>query len=199
MARMTKLDAVNLMLSVTGETAVSSIYGTSESAATCVNIINETLRDTLIIGWGFNTDKEVKLVRSTDNTITVPENALVVFFNDRQASLAQSTSDESKSVPMIRGTKMYDPYKKTFEFTTDLEASVIYLFEFDDLPEPFKIYIAKSAARKYATRFFPAQNTEILIAEEKIAFSNAKKSENLTRKSNIFDNPSINYYRRRGM
>ena len=53
---------------------------------------------------------------------------------------------------LLRGGKMYDKRNHTYKFTNKLEADITRLFDYDDLPEPFKQYIAIRAANLFAAR-----------------------------------------------
>ena len=65
MALTTKLEAVNTMLGVIGESPVNTISGSSLPASVVValNILDETNREVQSVGWDFNTEFDYPLVR----------------------------------------------------------------------------------------------------------------------------------------
>jgi hypothetical protein len=53
---------------------------------------------------------------------------------------------------VIREGKLYDKREHTYNFDDKVEATVVWLVEFDDMPEAFKQYVTMRAANLYAGR-----------------------------------------------
>ena len=183
----TELDAVNRILISAGEDPISSL--SSPSAQSCKVLIEEVLHDLLIIGWSFNTDYSVILSRNTDNEILIPVNAISVNFDDNINSEKYSIIDN----------KVYDQHNRTFTFSKDLKATIVYLREFTEIPEPFRVYVTKSAKRRYAASFTAGEHIQSFIQEEAQALQSAKQSEVSSQRFNIFNNRHYLKYRQRGI
>ena len=55
-------------------------------------------------------------------------------------------------IPLSVMASLYDKRNHTYTFTTSQKVNVVWLFDFEDLPEAFKNYIAIRAANLFAAR-----------------------------------------------
>ena len=68
LAKTTKLEAINTMLSNVGEAPVNSLTGSlTNDVQLAQNILDEISREVQSAGWHFNTDKEVPLAPDSNN------------------------------------------------------------------------------------------------------------------------------------
>lgn len=137
----TELDAVNLMLEGIFEAPINSldVPGVSDGGI-ARRILIDTKREVLSKGWHFNKEKDVTLsVDAGSSKIPLPNNTLRVDANDVY---------ESRDLTQ-RGLFLYDKTNKTLLFTTPARVDITYNFEWDDLPEHAKYFIAVRAARKF--------------------------------------------------
>lgn len=140
----TELQAINIMLSVVGESPVSDHEGdVIPEVSTAKAILSEVLREVLERGWGFNTDYCYTLVRNEANKIPVPETALQIQFDRTDLSVD----------PVVRGEFLYDRKTQGFTFEDNVEATrIVFYLPFSQCPEPVKKYALVRAARLFAQR-----------------------------------------------
>ena len=187
MANLTsKLDAVNIMLGVIGETPVNSLGSGSSRSANVVlaeSVLEETSKEIQSEGWHFNTEHKYLLSRGTDEKIPLPLNTLKV----------DTPIGEYTSVDIVqRGSSLYDRKNHSETFTEDLKVSITFLLDFIQLPEQFRNYIAIRSARKFAGRFLASTEIHSLIVRDEIeAKARAVDSDNEAADITIFDNYSV--------
>jgi len=145
-----KLDAVNQLLRAVGEAPVTTIAGIGGlDTANALLVLDQVLRSVLLEGWQFNTEYDYPLLMTADDspgavfgtgTITLPENALSVDIN----------RDAYPGVdPVWRGGKLYDRQNHTQVFNQMIKAKVIFMLDFEDLPESARYYITHRACREF--------------------------------------------------
>ena len=101
MALTTKLEAVNTMLGVIGETPVNTISGSSlpVSVVTALNVLDEVNREVQSEGWHFNTEFEYSLTRDASNQFNLPTNVLKI----------DTPVDKYTDIDIVqRGNTLYD-------------------------------------------------------------------------------------------
>lgn len=174
----TELEAVNLMLSVIGESPISSLSDVGlVDAVQARQILSEVSRAVQSKGWHFNTETDYPLSRElyTDN-INVPANCLRV----------DTTGPDEGTDVVQRGTRLYNRTDHTYAFTKDLKVSMVVLLPFDELPEPARYYIAVRAARVFQARTVGSDTLYQFTAKDEqdanVAF---KKAEGDTADHNI--------------
>jgi len=150
-AATTELECINIMLAAIGEAPINSLVGTlpvdARIAQSTLNEVNKTVQSE---GWSFNTETDVTLPRdNSTKQINLPINVLRVDANIHQ----HPTID-----PIQRGLKLYDRQNNKFEFDEDLICTVVYLRDFDEIPEPARHYMNIQAARKFVDRLVSDQS-----------------------------------------
>lgn len=181
---MTKLDAVNQMLTAIGESPVNTLFqGTSVDARIAVQILDEVDRAVQIMGWHFNTEKDYPLSRDTNNNINLSPSIVRVDVD----------TDLYPDVDVVqRGTKLYDRKNHTFVFTQDLKGEIILLLSFEELPEPARYYITTRAARIFQDRVVGSGDAaRIMLNDEVQALALLKEFDNDTGDHSVFDNYDV--------
>lgn len=141
-AQMTELEAVNLMLSVIGESPVNSLIGTGMSdVTTAQGILQEVSREVQADGWFFNNEDNVILPIAADGFIYTPPD--ILRMEPMKFESAQTT---------IRGNRVYDRFNHTYTFTKPISFSITYFLQYTELPQDARFYIAVRAARKFQKR-----------------------------------------------
>lgn len=141
---MTELEAVNTMLSIIGESPVSTLEDSGlVDAVTALMILRSVSREVQSQGWHWNTDKGVKITPSfPDKFLFVPQNTLRV-----------DTVGSSQDLDVAqRGLRLWDRRKHTFTFSQTATVDLTLGLSFDDLPEPARQYITIRAARTFQER-----------------------------------------------
>ncbi len=139
--KLTKLGAVNIVLSNIGMAPVSTIDNDNPMVSMASNIIDEVSLSLQTEGWVFNTENSYPFTPDSSGYIAIPDNVLSLD--------AQYTLDDN---PVIRGGKLYDKTEHTYVFEGKQELDVVWLFDFEDIPEAFKVYITMRSANLFAGR-----------------------------------------------
>lgn len=168
-----ELDALNLMLSVIGEAPLSSLADTQFSADAIIakQVLDEVNRSTQNHGWHFNTDIKVKLTPAgAEGNLFLPANCLRV-----------DTVAESAHIDVVqRGNRLFDRVKRTFTFTEPVYVDMVLLFDFSEIPQAARQYIAVSSARKFQERVV---GSDILFQfsarDEQVAWRELVRAEGL--------------------
>lgn len=163
---MTELDAVNQMLEAIGLTPVNSLDITNVLE---VNLAKDKLRRVLVRvqepGWWFNIERNYPISPDMEGEILVPETALRL---DPSDPLLNYTT---------RQGKVYDLDNHTFKINRTIEFDVVWGFDFGDLPQAAREYVAASAVREFAEERMGEQGvTERVrqrLAEAELAFYDA--------------------------
>jgi hypothetical protein len=139
----TRLEAVNIMLSVIDEAPINSLEVSGlADADVAQQILHEKLRTLQTRKWNFNFEQEYTLSLGTDGFITVPSNALFVDVSDVEGDVDVTT----------RGGRLYDRKNHTFTFTKSLKCDILFFLEFEDMPEAARYYVAVNAAHTFQGR-----------------------------------------------
>ncbi len=181
---MTKLEAVNQMLSAIGESPVNSLFqGTSADARIAVQILDEVDRATQLMGWHFNTEKDFPLSRDVNNNINLSANVVRVDVDN----------SFYPGVDVVqRGSKLYDKKNHTFEFTQDLKGEIIVLLSFEELPEPARYYITTRASRIFQDRVVGSGDASRSLMNDEIqALVLLKEFDHDTGDHSVFDNYDV--------
>lgn len=145
-----ELDAINIMLATLGEAPINTIEseeGIPPDVAIAKNTLEEINREVQSRGWSFNTEEKIKLISSEEGEIVLPANCLSFFPSFFDNALIQ------------RGNRVYDKFKHTYNIGKAIEADVILLLNFEELPEVAKRFITIKAARIFQDR---ALSSEVL-------------------------------------
>jgi len=132
----TELEAINVMLGAIGEQPVASIDTSLEFVKIAYDIFFDVSREIQARGWYFNEEDEYDLTVA-DGVITLPANTLKVIVTGETDWIVQ------------RGTRLYNRTEHTYDFTDDVEATIVFFLAFTDLPQAARTYITLRAARKY--------------------------------------------------
>lgn len=132
--KLTRLQAVNRMLSALGEAPVNSITSTTDSqTALCLVVLDECLSDVLLEGWAFNSEKDVTYQLDSNSQIALPADVI---------DLVSKSQDVT-----IRDGLVYSRTTHTNVFSAPLTLNVLYYQDFDAIPEAARAYVAARAAR----------------------------------------------------
>ena len=139
--KITKLNGVNIILSNIGQAPVTSLATLNPAAKLAEQILDEVSLSTQAEGWVFNTEQDYPFTPNSNKEIIIPANVIgldFVSFGDKNT--------------VQRGGKLYDKRNHTYQFENVVYGKVTWLFDFVDLPEVFKNYIAMRAANVFANR-----------------------------------------------
>ena len=186
--RTTELEAVNTILSTIGEAPLSTLTGSLPvDGTTAKNILNEISREVQSAGWHFNTQYKVDLTRDSNNKIPVGTDVVRVELNNKY--------DKSSYDVVQRGTYLFNLAKNSETFDQDFtENTLIYLLQFEDLPEQARRYITIRSARVFHDRTLGANTLHKFSSEDEArSLSVMKQAEMQTGDNTIFDSDLQKY------
>ena len=145
--RTTLLDAVNVCLENIGEQPVDSLENEQiQDARIAQRTLLEIHEEGQTKGWSWNTEYNYPFQKDAKtNQIEVPEQ-VVEFSVDRYQYNGRF---------QLRGTKVYDLLNRTFildDTITELQADVIWLLSWDEVPEAYNRWVTVRAARIFSDR-----------------------------------------------
>ena len=187
--RTTQLECVNTMLSTIGEAPVNSLSGVLPlDASTAVNILNEVNREVQSAGWKFNTSWKVALNRDVNNKLVVGADVLHIEFDHLRES-------KSSYDPVLRGNYLYNLAKESYTWDKDFEyVTVIYLLDFENIPEQARRYITIRAARVFHDRTLGANTIHKFSSEDEArSLAVMRQAEAATADNSIFNSYLTNY------
>lgn len=181
----TEIEAINTMLSVIGESPISSLAeGSAVADATIAQTtLSEVSRQVQTKGWHFNTDKGMTLLPTSGNEIVLPGNCLRV----------DTTGDSFDLDVAQRGNKLYNRQTHSFSFTNSVKVDMVVLLPFDELPQAARHYITIKAARVFQSRTVGSDALfQFTAVDERDALLDLKKAEGVTGDYNILTgNPTV--------
>ena len=192
-ARTTELDAVNTMLSAVGEPPIASLDEQKNvDAALAQNILTEVSRDVQTQGWHFNTQREVTFTPdSTTNKITIGDDVARVDIDHWTSSGSTTSSVDTRDIAQ-RGSVLFDRKDNTYEFTSIVKATVVYILDWEELPEPARRYSTVKAARVFQDRMVGSQAHHAFSREDEVrALALLKEFEGDTADHSVFDNYDV--------
>lgn len=141
----TKLDAVNLMLASIGQSPVNTLTGTlPKDVNKAVVALDSALREVLTQGWSFNSDFDYPMAVDGTGRIAVPASSLQVdpTYGEDYVPRYDSTAPA--------GMFLYDRDERSFDdFASSVKVNIVWAFEFEQIPQHARQYVATKAARKF--------------------------------------------------
>ena len=187
----TKDEAINIMLSMIGESPVTSpTTSSSADAQTAIRILDEASKEMQSAGWHFNREYEVTLSPdAVTKEILLAENVLQVDVEPQDSWFSGTKRIDA----IMRGKTggllfLYDKANHTFEFSSDVKATVVYGLEWDTLPEIVRNYLIKRAGRIFNARVVgDANQNQFLLMEEHTAQLAVRNWEAEASDNTVFD------------
>jgi hypothetical protein len=161
----TELDAVNSILMSVGESPVNTLTVQSPEVAIAQKTLRQVCREVQAEGWSYNTENEYPITLDTNKQCIIPNNAI---------QLDLSIYQHGKDFDVVRRSdngvmKVYDKKGHTFTFKNceKLYFDIIWMIDFQDLPQAFKDYITARASRIASNRMINnPQSAKLLEADE---------------------------------
>ena len=136
-----ELEAVNILLSAIGSSPVTNIdVCQNADAQIAKNHLDKARKEIQTEQWYFNTEEGYPLIPNTDGEIRLPKNAI---------NIDQIGQFGTNSNLTVRGAKLYDRLRHTYNITQTIYVTITLCLEYDELPETAVQYIIAKAARKY--------------------------------------------------
>ena len=162
----TALDAVNSILMSVGESPVNTLTVQSPEVAIAQKTLQQVCREVLSEGWVFNTETEYPITLDTNNHCIIPNNVLQIDLNQfKHLNDFHVTRRKDSGV-----WKLYDQFEHRFNFENTSEGKlycdVIWMLDFEDIPQVFRDYITTRASRIAAGRMVSDRESAELIAND---------------------------------
>ena len=184
----TELDAVNSILMSVGESPVNTLTVQSPEVAIAQSTLRQVCREVQAEGWKFNTETEYPINLDSNNHCIIPNNVLQIDLNHFKHLNDFDVVKRSDNGVM----KLYDLIEHRFNFENTSEAKlyvdVIWMVDFEDVPQAFKDYITTRAARIASNRMInDPRAAELISADEQLARANAMEYDANQADYNIFN------------
>ena len=181
----TELDAVNSILMSVGETPVNTLTVQSPEVAIAQKTLRQVCREIQAEGWSYNTENEYPIQLDTNNQCIIPNNVLQLDLNIFQHGKDYDVVRRSDNGVM----KVYDKKGHTFTFEncSKLYFDIVWMLDFEDLPQAFKDYVTTRASRIASNRMINSQpSAKLLESDEAAARAAAVQYEMQQSDHNIF-------------
>lgn len=150
-----ELEAVNLVLSAIGESAINSTDDTANAdVANIRRLLNNFNRRVQTRGWTFNTEVAQLIPDFYSKRIN--------YLGDWLSVLSAGTA----TVYRNRGGYVYDITTRSDIFMQPITVNLITLCPYSDMPEVFQQYIVALAAKKFNMSFFGDDSLDSELDEE---------------------------------
>lgn len=165
-----ELAAVNQILGAVGQAPVTTLDQTNPDVAIAYDTLIEVNREIQSEGWVFNTEEEYPFNQDVNGEILIPDNILL---------LDLSSIFENIGVEVVkRNGKLYNKTEHTFTWTAPIKCDVVWLFDFIDLPVPFRDLIVARASMQASTKMVGDTTIyQMLQQKESLARANAMEYE----------------------
>lgn len=187
-SRTTELSAVNVMLSLMGNSPINSLatpYGADVAQARA--LLTEVSIDVQSEGFNFNTEENYTLYKDGNGKVPVASNILAI----------DAKTDWAVNV-VFRAGYLYDKKNHTDVFDHDVKCEVTWMFAFDELPETVRRYIMIAAARKLQVRFLGSDQQEAFTKDDETrARVRMLVEQGNNADANIFNDPDLAFITRR--
>lgn len=183
LAKTTKLQAINTMLSAIGEPPINTLNSQRADSNIAEQILDEVSREVQSYGWHFNTENNVTLSPDTNGNIIVSDNVSRVDTDPARYTDLDIT---------LRGNMLYDRVTNSSVFSSALVVNRVVMLEFEDMPEQARRYVMIRAARIFGDRMVGSEKHHMFTGQdEMLALARMREYENDTADHSIFDEYSV--------
>jgi hypothetical protein len=181
----TDLDAVNEMMMSIGQAPVSSIATVGiRDLAIAVYTLGFVSRQVQSRGWWFNREIHFLMTQDVNQKYPIPANALSVRFYDQLRNGG------------IQNGFLYDMDNHSFTFPNDptLYVDIIYMYDYNTLPQEARNYIGVRACRIFQAKVIGSETMYKSNSDEEVEAMAAMKREHLrnSRNNMFFTSTGVN-------
>jgi hypothetical protein len=164
----TELAAVNQILGAVGQAPVTTLDQTNPDVAIAFDTLMEVNREVQAEGWSFNTETEYPFTPDTNGDIAIPDTVLLLDLSDLP---------ENRGYEVVRRNgKLYNKIDHTYTWESQVLCDVVWLFDYNDLPVPFRDYITTRASVQASTKMV-GDSAVYQMLQQKEALSRANAME----------------------
>ena len=185
----TELDAVNSILMSVGESPVNTLSVQSPEVAIAQKTLQQVCREVQAEGWKFNTEIEYAILLDSNNHCILPTNVLQIDLNDFKHGEDYDVVKRKHNGAL----KLYNLKKHEYNFDNTSEGKlycdIIWMIDFEEMPQVFKDYVTIRAARIASNRMVnDGTSTRLLIPDEEMARAAVLQYDTQQGDYNIFNN-----------
>ena len=171
-----------------GESPVNTLTVQSPEVAIAQSTLRQVCREVQAEGWKFNTETEYPINLDSNNHCIIPNNVLQIDLNHFKHLNDYDVVKRSDNGVM----KLYDLIEHRFNFENTSEGKVyvdvIWMIDFEDVPQAFKDYITTRAARIASNRMInDPKAAELMSTDESLARALAVEYDTNQADYNIFN------------
>ena len=171
-----------------GESSVNTLTVQSPEVTIAQSTLRQVCREVQAEGWKFNTEQQYPITLDSNNHCLIPNNVLQIDLNHFKHLNDYDVVKRNDSGTM----KLYDliEHRYNFENTSEgkLYVDIIWMVDFEDIPQVFKDYITQRASRIAANRMVnDAPTAELMATDEALARSLAVEYDTNQGDYNIFN------------
>jgi hypothetical protein len=177
MAIISELEAMNQILSVTGDAPVSSTSSTYEQAQIAKRILNQVSQEEQAKGWWFNEVDDVSLSVDGSGYVNLPADTIRCDIDARYAGKI-----------VQRGMRLFNKFENTYDFNlnewsyvieNDMKVSLVNSLPWVELPQSFRQYVIAKAKLRYNAEYFGSQEAQNAILQDIAQYSLIVQSEDI--------------------
>ena len=171
-----------------GESPVNTLNVQSPEVAIAQSTLRQVCREVQAEGWKFNTETEYPITLDTNDQCIVPNNVLQIDINNfKHLNDYDVVRKDDNGI-----VKLYDLIKHQFEFENTSEdklyCDIIWMVDFELIPQVFKDYITIRASRIASNRMVNnPQAAELIATDEQLARALALEYDTNQGDYNIFN------------
>ena len=171
-----------------GESSVNTLTVQSPEVTIAQSTLRQVCREVQAEGWKFNTENEYPITLDSNNHCLIPNNVLQIDLNHFKHLNDYDVVKRSDNGIV----KLYDLIEHRFNFEDTSEGKlyvdIIWMIDFEDVPQVFKDYITQRASRIASTRMVnDPQAVELMTVDETLARALAVEYDTNQGDYNIFN------------
>ena len=142
MGMLTELEAINQILSVTGDSPVASVNSTYSQAVVARRILLEISKEKQAKGYWFNELDEQLIIRDSDGFINLPSDTI------------RCDIPRDSGYYIQRGLRVFDKLANTYVIQEDLYVNLVSELPWALLPQSFRQVVVSYASLRYNAEYF---------------------------------------------
>lgn len=180
---LSKLEAINEILTAAGEQAVLTLVSGAADTTNAETILNQETKKVLAKGWHFNTENGVEIQPDASGFINIHSDVLRLDPSDQRQDYVE------------RGSRLYNLKDQTYVFTGPVKVNLIRSLDFEEVPFNAQDLIVQRAKKKYQRAYVGSQSLDAFNrADEADAQAVANDADAEDGNLNIFNNPELAAY-----
>jgi len=154
MGMITELEAMNQILSVTGDAPVSTITSTYAQAVVARRILLEISKEKQSLGYWFNEVDEMLILQDSFGEVSLPADTIRCDIPRDKGCLVQ------------RGLKIYNKKLQTYAIDDSVYVNLVQELSWSLLPQSFRQVVVAYASLRYNNEYFGSEEVHRTLSNE---------------------------------